>query len=577
MYSDNPLVREVAARLAAHGIRRAVVCAGSRNAPLAHTMASCPDLDCLPAVDERSAAFEALGMAEALREPVALCVTSGSALLDAAPAVAEAYYQEVPLVVISADRPSAWIDQRDGQTMRQPGALDNCIRCAVSLPENGDMWHAGRLLSQALLLCRGPVPGPVHINVPLSEPLFSATVESLPEPRVISEERACGFTLSEAAREALGRFSRILVVAGQMPPDAATQAALAALAARGCAISAEHLANLPRTLSDPESGGGAHSVITLTDLILATSENDELAALAPDLVITVGGHIVCKRLKLFLRGLSGIEHWHVGAEDGSVPDLFQHLTRILRAGSAGVLAAVAAALPRRSAGDYAFARAWLAAQERLGALMAGPLPAKAAGYCDLSAMGTVLAGLPENCCLHLANSSPVRNAQYFPLPAGTRVFCNRGVNGIDGSLSAACGNARALPDRPVFCLIGDLSFFYDSNALWRESLPANLRVAVFNNGGGNIFRTLPGLDSPHRDRFIAGSNSFSAEARAREAGLDYLAVRDGAALEAAVRNLARAERPALLEIFTDAGTSAAAAKALVRELRETLSRDGRPC
>lgn len=553
MYSDNPLVRETVALLTAHGIRHAVVCAGSRNAPLAHTLAACPDIEALPAVDERSACFEALGMAQVLREPVAVCVTSGSALLDASPAIAEAYYQEVPLVLISADRPAAWIDQRDGQTMRQPGALASFVRCEVQLPEDHDMWFANRLINQALLAARGPVPGPVHINVPLAEPLFSATVPALGTPRVIAREASRDFAFSQAARDELAGCQNILIIAGQMPQDTEAAALFAKCAARGCVVFAEHLANLPE--STP--------VMSLTDLLLATADERELAAVTPDLVVTVGGHIFCKRVKQFLRTVDGLRHWHVSLDD-TVPDLFQHLTRLLRAGTREFLKAFVQALDGRSA-ETSFTRAWQAGQTRLREALREPLFART-GFSDLAVMQAFVHVLPAGCDLHLANSSPVRNAQYFALPRDTRVFCNRGVNGIDGSLSAALGNARA-SDRTVYCCIGDLSFFYDSNALWRLSLPRNLRILVFNNGGGNIFRCLPGLNSPHRDRFIAGANTYSASSQARDAGLDYCSAANEQECLTALRALTAAEQPTLLEVMTAPDVCAAAGRKLAAGLR----------
>ena len=200
MYSEKKSVLQLVSLLVAHKIRRAIVCAGSRSSPLAQTLAACPNIETYPCVDERSGAFEAIGLMQATGEPVAICVTSGSALMDASPAVAEACYQELPLVVLSADRPAAWIDQRDGQTMRQAGALQNMVRCSVDLPgQDGpeEEWHRNRLINMALAAARGPVPGPVHINVPLTEPLFAFTARELPKERVLEVMRSSAFHLPE--------------------------------------------------------------------------------------------------------------------------------------------------------------------------------------------------------------------------------------------------------------------------------------------------------------------------------------------------------------------------------------------
>ncbi len=557
MYSDNALVREVVALAHAHNIRHAIVCAGSRNAPLAHSFAACPDIEAIQCVDERSAAFEALGMAEVLQEPVIVCVTSGSAMLDAAPAIAEAFYQEIPLILVSADRPSCWIDQRDGQTMHQPYALKEFVRCSVQLPESGNISHANRLINMAYLAARGPVPGPVHINVPIDEPFFSCTTPELPAPRVLHAERPSGYDVSPDARAEILSARRILIAAGQMPADPDTQAAIARLGRYGVVTIAEHLANLP-------ADTGA---VTLADLALAVLSEEESRNLAPDLVITIGGHIVSKRFKRFLRSLEPLSHWHTGTDDSAAPDVFQHLTRLVRTDTNSFLAALEKVLAEKEeAQEKAFQSSWQKMQSALAAKVQAYFADDCLPFSDLACMAHFFNTLPEGSYLHLANSSPVRNAQYFSLPENTHVYCNRGVNGIDGSLSAALGNAIAT-DRPVFCLIGDLSFFYDSNALWRQQLPGNLHILLFNNGGGNIFRTLPGLDSPYRDTFIAGSNSFSAKEQAMQAHLAYASAKTAAELDRELPGFVSSNTACLLEVCTDAEICARAQKELVSAVR----------
>ncbi|MDO4839563.1 MAG: 2-succinyl-5-enolpyruvyl-6-hydroxy-3-cyclohexene-1-carboxylic-acid synthase [Desulfovibrionaceae bacterium] len=557
MYSDNALVREVVALARAHNIRHAIVCAGSRNAPLAHSFAACPDIEAIQCVDERSAAFEALGMAEVLQEPVIVCVTSGSAMLDAAPAIAEAFYQEIPLILVSADRPSCWIDQRDGQTMHQPYALKEFVRCSVQLPESGNISHANRLINMAYLAARGPVPGPVHINVPIDEPFFSCTTPELPAPRVLHAERPSGYDVSPDARAEILSARRILIAAGQMPADPDTQAAIARLGRYGVVTIAEHLANLP-------ADTGA---VTLADLALAVLSEEESRSLAPDLVITIGGHIVSKRFKRFLRSLEPLSHWHTGTDDSAAPDVFQHLTRLVRTDTNSFLAALEKVLAEKEeAQEKAFQSSWQKMQAALAAKVQAYFADDCLPFSDLACMAHFFNTLPEGSYLHLANSSPVRNAQYFSLPENTHVYCNRGVNGIDGSLSAALGNAIAT-DRPVFCLIGDLSFFYDSNALWRQQLPGNLHILLFNNGGGNIFRTLPGLNSPYRDTFIAGSNSFSAREQAMQAHLAYASAKTATELDRELPGFVSSNTACLLEVCTDAEICARAQKELVSAVR----------
>ena len=215
MYSDKEQVNILTSLLVASGVRHAVVCPGSRNAPIVHNLNECPQMQCYPVTDERSAGFYALGMSQCLKQPVVVCVTSGTALLNLAPAVAEAYYQHAPLVVISADRPPQWIDQLDGQTLPQPDALGRFVRKAVSLPEplnEEQRWYCNRLVNEALMVKHGPV----HINVPITEPLFNFTVEKLPEERKIEFIAADipGHVLSHVCRMFM-QSKRPMLIAGQ--------------------------------------------------------------------------------------------------------------------------------------------------------------------------------------------------------------------------------------------------------------------------------------------------------------------------------------------------------------------------
>ena len=550
MYSAKPQVLELAALMAAHGVTDAVVCAGARNAPLSHTLAACPAIRCVPLVDERSAAFTAIGMSQATGRPVAVCCTSGSAVLDMAPAVAEAFYQQVPLLVISADRPRAWIGQMDAQTMEQPGALRTVVKHEVSLPEPHDeetLWHCNRLINEALMALTAGAPGPVHVNIPIGEPLYDFSAPALPEPRVIRRHAVRGFAMDEEIAAEWTASSRPMVVVGQLAPGHGLDAPLRALARAGCLVVIEQLSNLAGLRGHANVVDRAEALLAAPSL---AGTGEEAARLAPDLVITLGGHVVSKRLKLFLRRVSPRGHWHVSPE-GAAADLFQRLTRVVEAPALPVLEALAAA--PRAGSDRGFLEAWGARCERARKRARAHAFAE---FCDAQVMGRFLSRMPADASLQLGNSMPLRNAEFSDLPEGTRVFCNRGVNGIDGSLSVAAGYA-SLSGRLTFCALGDLSFFYDANALWRERVPDNLRVLLFNNGGGAIFHSRPGLVSPYRDRFIAGANARAANYLAMDAGMDYISVCDLAGLDIALDRFCRLPGdggetgPMLLEVFTD--------------------------
>jgi len=498
MYSNKESVNILTSLLVAHGVRHAVCCPGSRNAPIVHNLTECPDIMCYPITDERSAGFYALGMSQCLQEPVAVCVTSGTALLNLAPAVAEAYYQHARLVVISADRPLAWIDQQDGQTLPQSDALGRFVRKAVSLPEPHDdesRWYCNRLINEALLEKHAPV----HINVPISEPFFDFCVATLPEERKIELLPAdiSNQTLSHVCRMFV-QSKRPLLIAGQ-----------------------------------PMNPGYDEAVCLIGD--------DE--SYVPDLVLYIGGSIVSKRLKRFLRKAK--ETWVVNAT-GEVTDTFMNLTRVIQGDAAVVEDQIRFLLEQQ---PHPFVQKWetLLAKVRAHAAAYQPVYSEMATVKCFESQITIHSSLST---IHYANSTAIRLANIF---AQHSVYCNRGVNGIDGSLSTAAGFS-CVTDDSVFCVIGDLSFFYDQNALWNQNLRGNFRILLLNNGKGGIFNLLKGLEqSPARDQFVAAEHHTSAEGICQQNNVKYLKAANMEELQQGISTLLNMEssRPVLLEVFTD--------------------------
>ena len=499
MYSNKENINILTSLLVAHGIRHAVVCPGSRNAPIVHNLNECPDIECHPVTDERSAGFYALGMTQALDQPVVVCVTSGTALLNLAPAVAEAYYQHRPLIVVSADRPPQWIDQLDGQTLPQPDALGRFVCKAVSLPEPADAeqrWYCNRLVNEALLVRHAPV----HINVPISEPLFNFTVETLPAERKIELLPADipGHTLSHVIRMFI-QSRRPMLIAGQpMNPS-------------------------------------------LDEAVWLVNDDERYV---PDFVLYVGGSIVSKRVKHFLRKAK--ETWAVN-ETGEVNDTFQNLTCVVQGDGEVVADQIRFMLEQQ---PHPFVQMWDELLVRVRQYAEAYAPA-------YSQMATVkcfeqqLSTLHSPLSTHYANSTAIRLANIF---ARHPVFCNRGVNGIEGSLSTAAGFSVVTAD-PVFCVIGDLSFFYDQNALWNQNLKGNFRILLLNNGKGGIFNMLRGLEqSPARDKFVAAEHHTTAEGICRQNDVVYLKASDMDEMRQGIDTLLyiESDRPVLLEVFTDA-------------------------
>lgn len=539
MFSDKKQVLILAALLEAHGIQHVVLCPGSRNIALVHTLSAMPSFTCHAVTDERSAAFFALGLALQSGKPAAVCCTSGTALLNFHPAVAEAFYQEVPLLILSADRPARWIGQMDGQTLPQPNVFKSLVKASINLPEvanASDEAFCNRLVNEALLALTHRAPGPVHINIPISEPFFDTPVHTLPTVPVI--QRLWGVRLDNALPElahAFERATRRLAVVGQMPfatdwhRDVRTQ-----LSESICWVG-EHLANHQA----PEI------LLGTFDRLLAALSDEQRTTLAPNFLITFGGHIVSKALKQTLRQHPPQVHWHIDPQ-GRVVDLFGALTHVIEMEPTQFFSALLPHLSHSLANDYP--HTW----KRL----AQTLPTPHVDWSAIGATGRVLGALPPDTVLHLANSSVIRYAQQFTLSSTVTVHANRGTSGIEGSLSTAVGFAAA-DHRLNVMMIGDLSFFYDMNALLNVPKMGinHLRIVLLNNACGEIFHALPGLNLDERGRkFIAAEHHTTAKAWANDQGFHYEAVHSYDDLEATLPDFMSLEgdQPRLIEVFTNA-------------------------
>jgi hypothetical protein len=548
MYSDKKNVNILTALLAAYGIEHIAVCPGSRNVPLVHNFSECDSFQCHSITDERSAGFYALGMAQETGKPVAVCVTSGTALLNLAPAVAEAYYQRLPLIVISADRPQAWIGQQDGQTLVQPGVFGAFLRKSVNLYEPTDdvgYWHCNRLVNEALMALEHNVGGPVHINVQIDEPLFNFVSPSLPKERIITRITIDNSSDYQRFINNFVNSSRPMLVVGQDDEDCSPQ--LKALS--------ESVVIISETIS--KGNGISH----IDEAIAAMPEID---AYRPDMVIYIGGNIISKRFKRFLRHTKSSQ-WIIN-EIGEVCDTFMNLTGIVEACTEKVLDDIVERTRRsehRNDRACRFASAW----RELDAEVCMRIDKFRPEFSSMAAVKLFEAAIDrmeDACKVHYANSSAIRLANIF---SHHFVRCNRGVNGIEGSLSTAAGMSLACREK-VFCVIGDLSFFYDQNALWNNELKGNLRILLLNNGGGGIFRRLPGLAAASGTDFIMGSHKTSAEGICSQNAVGYRIAGNINELERGIEWLVASDsdRPLLLEANISAEEDNAAWKAYDKEI-----------
>ncbi len=544
MISNKPGIQLLASILKERGVRHMVISPGSRNAPLINTFGSSSYMKTYSIVDERSAAFFALGMARLSGEIVALSCTSGTAALNYAPAIAEAYYQKVPLLVLTADRPAEWIDQGDGQTIRQKNVYSNYIRKSFELPRkiesNEEHELAQSIILQALDACTFPVSGPVHINLPFEEPLYVLEDIELPYgelPLIRHNNQNPGEDTWKEILDLTGNAAKIMILAGQMLADEKLNELLEKFS------ELPHLIVLSETNSNLENAEGIYCI----DRCLALIPPGKEEAFSPDLLITIGDAIVSKRIKSFLRKFPAIKQIHVNP-DPHHPDTFKTLTHNLFMDAVPFLEKL---LPEMEAPNSNYHVVWMDVLHRSEKLHADYLAA--CEFTDLKAFEIIFDKMPADIDLYLGNSSPVRYGQLFRHHPRTRHFSNRGTSGIDGCLSTAVGGSQ-ISRRPSLIILGDLTFFYDSNALWNNYVPGNLRIIVINNGGGNIFRIIEGPDhTTGLEEFYEAAHERQAGDLAKVYGLAYFAASGQEELEKVLpgffsENLNKA---ALLEVFTD--------------------------
>lgn len=516
---------------------------GSRSAPLVISFLAEKSIRCLRIIDERSAAFFALGMAQQLRSPVALICTSGSAVLNYGPAIAEAFYQRVPLLVITADRPEEWVDQGEGQAIRQKDVLSMHMKKNVQLPKNLanelSRWHCGRLINEAIDASLLPVPGPVHINVPFSEPLYGRVEEHEEKARVIEQLPIESFVLPPFAQQCasiLSSAKKVMVLVGQGEWESEVKQNLRKLAELPqCVVVVESTSNL----DDP-------AFITCIDRIIEGIDQRNEEEFKPDVLITFGGAIISKRIKSSLRKWRPAQHWNIDQGQRHY-DTYQSLTRDIHVSPAIFLAQV---VPQVKEQISSYASSWHRLDRDTGMKQLQFL--KNAPFSDLTVFRTLLERIPERTDIHLANSTPARYAQLFERGLGHRFWSNRGTSGIDGCTSTAAG-AAYITGRTTTLITGDIAFLYDSNAFWNTHLAHELKVIVIDNGGGNIFRFIEGPDQdPELLPWFEAPHKRSIEKFVRSYDLPYFKATDHASLKEGLTSLyAPHDHPAVLHVITD--------------------------
>ncbi|MBE7629690.1 2-succinyl-5-enolpyruvyl-6-hydroxy-3-cyclohexene-1-carboxylic-acid synthase [Tenacibaculum piscium] len=557
MYPKKELAQLVISACHQFNIDTVIISPGSRNAPLTIGFSNHPNIETLSVVDERCAAFFALGIAQQKRKPVAMICSSGSALLNYYPAIAEAFYSNIPLVVISADRPKHLIDIGDGQTIRQENVFENHVLFSANLTEStnksGNQFIQNKTLVSKALQIAISKKAPVHINVPFDEPLYE-TVDELKKvdfSENLDENYKNQENLDENYEKLLeiwNTSSKKMILVGSHFPEDELQAVLSDLADnQSVLVFTETTSNLDHL----------KFINSIDKLIIPLNEADFLA-LRPTVLITLGGMVISKKIKQFLRKYTPENHWHI--DEFKPMDTYQCLSEFVQEKPVHFLRKLANQQENKVSKlaeiSNVYQQKWLVKKQERHQKHQQYLAN--CEYSDLKVFETVLKAIPSNSQLQISNSSIIRYSQLFDTNKTLQIFCNRGTSGIDGSTSTAIGAGFATKNikRTTF-ITGDLSFFYDSNALWNTNIPSDFRIIIINNAGGGIFRFIPGPSTTNATNYFETPHNLTAEHLAKMYDFEYTAISNLEELTTELNGLnglndfyAESGKPKIMEVFT---------------------------
>lgn len=552
-FPKNKLAQLVVKNCENFNINTVVISPGSRNAPLIIGFNDAKEIKTLSIVDERCAAFFALGIAQQTRKPVALLCTSGSALLNYYPAITEAFYSNIPLIVISADRPAHLIDIGDGQTIRQENVFDNHILFNANLGFENDEENIKKAIETAI-----DRKGPVHINVPFDEPLYEKEEVEFKKIELIEELKESLINEIPLDVDELQKYVNIwnvstkkMVLVGEHFPDELLQTQL------------NHLVKDPSVLVLIENTSNVYhsKFINSIDKLIFPLEEDELEKFKPDILISLGGLIVSKKIKEHLRKFQPKYHWHADSQRAfNTFHCLKHHFKI----TPQLFFSQFFFLIKPVESNYQ--QFWL--KKKSFRLNRHQEFIKNCVFSDLKVFSKLLPSIPDNSQLQLSNSSVIRYSQLFDINKTLRVFCNRGTSGIDGSTSTAIGAAFSVKENTIF-ITGDISFFYDSNALWNNYIPNNFRIIVINNGGGGIFRFIPGPKDSNALDYFETPHNLTAEYLCKMHHFEYNTAKNEQDLDNQLSNFYEVSKlPKLLEIFTPREENDQILKAYFNNLKE---------
>ncbi len=430
------------------------------------------------------------------------------------------------------------------------------VKKSYDLPEDyshpDSVWYINRVTNEALALAQEFPKGPVHINVPLREPLYPSANEKITFSKnirsiTVSKPKS---VLSESGKKSfiqtLSGFTKVLLIAGQQDYDAG----LAKAISKFCKV------NQAVLIGDVISNYHAlPTTIRYADVFLSACSETIKKSLQPDLIITFGKSIISKNLKQFLRSYTPAQHWHI-QPTGITADTFQSLTQVIHCDPQSVFETLSDFITIEKSQlqkKENYTRLWKAEEHRTK--LSNKKYFSETAFNELSVLKEIISSLPERCNLHVANSMSVRYANLIGLTEknkGVHVYSNRGASGIDGCTSTAVGHALS-SDVPNILITGDLAFFYDRNAFWHNYPIPNLHVVVVNNGGGIIFNLIDGPGQlEEKDKYFITDQKLSAVNLANEFGFQYLKADTLKKLKPAIKEFLSFDRKTkILEVLSN--------------------------
>lgn len=535
MYSEILSVQILISLMKEFGVKNVVLSPGGSDIPLIHSIETDDYFTCYSVVDERSAAYFAMGVAQEKNQICACVCTSGTSVCNYLPGITEAWYQSVPVLAITADKNPYFQSQLETQKINQNNIFAGVVKKSVNLPlinSEDDVWLCNRLVNEALISLTHHGFGPAHINIPIvgRTDVYSCSV--LPKQRVISVPPIIKIDWKQKANYLLNK--KIMVVVGQnirLNTDELEYFKLF-FDAYNCFFATEHLSNL--------NIQGTINTYPLTE----THTTKSLEKLKPDLVISIGNNLASYQLKPFLRyNFSSIENWLIW-ESGEIRDAYKCLTTVFECSAIDFFKRITSCVDTSKKPDHSYYHMW---EEAVNSVEYPEF-----SFSNFFVAKKLVKHIPDGSILHTAILNSTRIMQYFELNNNVRCYSNVGALGIDGCFSTFAGQA-ASTESLAFLVIGDLSFFYDMNAAGLRSIGNNVRVVMLNNGGGSEFHFFMGKDRiPTINSYICAEHDKVAAGWIKSLNYDYYFASTPEELDVALEKFDKpSDKPIFLEILTN--------------------------